>query len=389
MTDSNNTIEQLFRERLSEYAPAPSNEVWRSINRRLWVRDMVRPSLRKFNVYYLLLLLGVAGTITGALNRPTTNAPVMAQAKEKADQTQSSEPQRTPARPVSAPAHQAPSSGHTSTVAPALKARFSVVAASYCVPAIVQFSNRSEGATRYHWQFGDGTTATDEQPIHTYNKAGHYQVSLTITDANGKTDFTKQTIEVAHTPEARFKIDINGSSKAQKIIQFTNLSERAESYRWDFGDAQQSSETNPRHLYAKNGTYKIRLTAMGSSRCADSMVLATKYLEMECGLLFPNVFYPSTEGPASAGTNRMQKSIFLPEYQGVADYKLSIFDKHGRLVFETTRLDLGWNGYVEQRLVPAGSYNWQAVGKYANDEIFTIEGEVKVIYDQTYNSPVF
>lgn len=389
MTEHNNTMEQLFRDRLAEFAPAPSREVWQSINRRLWVRDMVRPSLRKFNVYYLLLLLGSAGLLAGLLNRPAAEATLASVPVEQGAKAPAVSQQQTDAKPTAALKPDVKAPQKTAPAARALRARFSTGAASFCVPAIVQFSNLSEGASTYSWQFGDGTSSAEAQPAHTFNTAGRYLISLTITDASGKTDVAKQTIDVAQAPQARFKIDVNGSSKAQKIIQFTNLSEGAGSYRWDFGDAQQSTETNPRHLYAKNGTYKIRLTAKGTNRCADSMVLATKYLEMECGLLFPNVFYPSIEGPASAGSNRMQKSIFLPEYQGVADYKLSVFDKYGRLVFETTRLDFGWNGYVERRLVPAGNYKWQAVGKYANDEAFDIEGEVKVVYDQTYNAPLF
>lgn len=386
MTKRTDQIEQLFRDRLTEYAPTPSPGVWRGVNRRLWIRDFVRPSVRKFNVYYILLLLGTVGLLTATLSRPgahQSTTPVMVNQKNG-----SSIPKVNGSNTGNSVSDgQPPQTNSPSTLS--LRARFSIESSNLCSPAMVQFTNNSEGASTYLWQFGDGTTSDESHPLHTFSKAGKYTVSLTAKDAQGKSSTVRQQIEVLSAPEARFKIDVNGSSKAQKIVQFTNLSEGAASYRWDFGDTQQSSETHPRHMYAKNGTYQISLMAIGTGQCSDTMVLATKYLELECGLLFPNVFYPSTEGPASAGSNRMQKSIFLPEYQGVTDYKLVIFDSHGRLVFETNRLDAGWNGYVERRLVPAGSYKWEAKGRYANDEPFSIRGEVKVVYDQTYNSPTF
>jgi microbial collagenase len=36
----------------------------------------------------------------------------------------------------------------------------------------------------YKWNFGDGSTGTDAGVSHTYTKAGHYRVTLTIIDSN-------------------------------------------------------------------------------------------------------------------------------------------------------------------------------------------------------------
>ncbi|MCC6726915.1 MAG: PKD domain-containing protein [Saprospiraceae bacterium] len=55
----------------------------------------------------------------------------------------------------------------------------------------VTFVNNSEDATSYAWDFGDGGTSTDANPVHTYAASGIYTVSLTATNANGTVTATQ------------------------------------------------------------------------------------------------------------------------------------------------------------------------------------------------------
>src|SRR5690606_29608787 len=57
------------------------------------------------------------------------------------------------------------------------------------------FTNLSEQATSYLWDFGDGNTSTDENPIYSYIATGTYTVSLTATHCDWESTFS-QTIEV-------------------------------------------------------------------------------------------------------------------------------------------------------------------------------------------------
>jgi gliding motility-associated-like protein len=54
--------------------------------------------------------------------------------------------------------------------------------------AVATFVNQSQGAVSNLWDFGDGRFSTDENPVHTYQRAGEYTVVLTITDAGGCRD---------------------------------------------------------------------------------------------------------------------------------------------------------------------------------------------------------
>ena len=57
-------------------------------------------------------------------------------------------------------------------------------------------------------------------------------------------------------PTARFGYDTD-----ELTVTFENLSKDAESYVWDFGDGETSTEENPSHVYADYGVYTVKLTA--------------------------------------------------------------------------------------------------------------------------------
>jgi len=54
----------------------------------------------------------------------------------------------------------------------------------------------------YAWDFGDGSTSSQQNPGHEYNQAGSYTVELTVTDDEGETDITTLVLSV-HEPETR------------------------------------------------------------------------------------------------------------------------------------------------------------------------------------------
>lgn len=127
----------------------------------------------------------------------------------------------------------------------------------------VTFTNASQNAQSYVWTFGDGQTSKEKNPVHTYAKAGTYNVQLTAKNIT-KTNTYSQNVTIAQTdvtPTANFSYSKNGL-----MVSFSNTSANAQSYKWEFGDGQTSTVKNPSHTYSKYGTYKVTLTAVNGSK---------------------------------------------------------------------------------------------------------------------------
>ena len=84
--------------------------------------------------------------------------------------------------------------------APAPTAGFTVSNEKPGVGEEVTFTNTSTDATAYTWSFGDGTTSMEENPSHTYESAGDFEVTLAVTGEGGS-DQTSQTITVEQVAE--------------------------------------------------------------------------------------------------------------------------------------------------------------------------------------------
>lgn len=78
-------------------------------------------------------------------------------------------------------------------VAPAPIADFTSGPTAGEAPLTVAFSNNSSGEiTDYRWDFGDGTLSRAANPAHTYNRAGDYDVSLTVSGPYGTDTLTRE-----------------------------------------------------------------------------------------------------------------------------------------------------------------------------------------------------
>lgn len=129
-------------------------------------------------------------------------------------------------------------------------------------PLTVRFTDKSYQATSWSWDFGDGTTSTEQNPVHTYTNEGRYTVSL-ITNGDAKAKAVKNDyIRVAKGPTAKFTYTPDSGIKAgESEIQFTDLSSgNPTSWIWQFGDGASSPLQSPVYTYPRPGVYTIRLT---------------------------------------------------------------------------------------------------------------------------------
>jgi len=127
----------------------------------------------------------------------------------------------------------------------------------------------------YSWDFGDGASAGDVSPSHSYGAEGNYTITLTVADNDGATAYSSQSVSVVsagnsnNPPTASFS-----SNCADLICNFdaatsTDSDGTIVSYDWDYGDAESGIGQTSGHTYATGGTYAIMLTVTDNAG-ADS-----------------------------------------------------------------------------------------------------------------------
>ena len=142
----------------------------------------------------------------------------------------------------------------------------------------VNFTNLSDdgGAafSSYFWDFGDGTTSTEENPSTTFDPGWH-TVCLTINTSDSCSSTYCTDIYIwdgggdTTVCEAGFDFTVTGMS-----ADFTNTSSGGgafiTSYNWTFGDGGTSTATNPEHAYAAEGIYNVCLTIYTTDSCSST-----------------------------------------------------------------------------------------------------------------------
>jgi len=160
-------------------------------------------------------------------------------------------------------------SGYTVTgIRAAPVADFTSSSATTDILSPVQFMDTSANVPQsWHWDFGDGTTSTEQNPSHTYSSAGTYTVNLTVTNIKGTDTAVKTgyiTRVISPTPVADFTVNAT-SGTTPLPVQFTDQSTGTVVIRtWDFSDGSTSTEQDPVHWYPYAGTYTVNLTVTNS-----------------------------------------------------------------------------------------------------------------------------
>ncbi len=130
----------------------------------------------------------------------------------------------------------------------------------YFENSLIEFTNCSENATAYYWEFGDDNTSIDFHAKHVFQEPGTYFVSLSVFNGEYMDTSEKEiTVQEDPTPVACFTVPSVNVLVGQEV-PFTNCSQKAENYFWDFGDGNTSTEENPVHVFTEAGEWYIKLT---------------------------------------------------------------------------------------------------------------------------------
>ncbi|MES1219597.1 MAG: PKD domain-containing protein, partial [Bacteroidota bacterium] len=132
------------------------------------------------------------------------------------------------------------------------------------------FTNYSVGASSWSWDFGDGTTSTDKDPVHIYGAAGSYTIKLTVT--NGTCTHIAAYRARVVSEKADFTASATSVCKGDSVLlQATGFNAaNIIGYNWtlDYGtDTARSIKA----AYNKSGKYNISLVITNVTGCSDTM----------------------------------------------------------------------------------------------------------------------
>ncbi|MEO6732183.1 MAG: PKD domain-containing protein [Ferruginibacter sp.] len=158
--------------------------------------------------------------------------------------------------------------------------QFTAATTTGCFPLPVQFNDQSSAPgdtiTTWQWDFGDGFSSAQQSPLHTYNTAGNYNVTLRVITNKGclNTLSKSQYIQISAGVKAGFSNNMPNVCSAPVTINFQNSSTGTGTlnYEWLFGDGASSTLVSPSHIYTTAGSYTVSLIVTNASGCRDTII---------------------------------------------------------------------------------------------------------------------
>lgn len=248
-----------------------------------------------------------------------------------------------------------------------------------CAPYTVTFQDNSSASTGilYAWDFGDGNTSTQQNPSHTYQNPGTYDVALTIFVTEGCTDtlslLRPAYVTVNPTPTAAVSVTPVKTSIYESLVEVNDLNAKiGESFFTDMGDGiTYSNQPQILHQYRDTGTYMLTHVVYNGFNCADTVVVPVRINPV------PLIFAPSAFSPNNDGVN----DIYKPSIVGAATYKLYIYSRWGEVVFYSEDPNESWNGQLNNtgKELPVGVYSYAIYVRDINDEYSEKKGYITLM----------
>ena len=209
----------------------------------------------------------------------------------------------------------------------------------------------------YLWTFGNGATTQQVGQVgYQYTANGCYDVSLSVTNPQGctTTETYFDVMCVYDSPVAVIGADPTSVTTLNPLVEFTNNSENASSYEWNFGDGSYGYGFEPIHLFPSEAAdYVVAMTAMNEVGCSDTAYVS---IHVEENLIY---YVPNTFTPNDDEKNQFFQPIISQGYKP-GTYWFRIYNRWGELIFESRDQAIGWDGGYGPNSVncQSGTYTW-------------------------------
>ncbi len=227
-----------------------------------------------------------------------------------------------------------------------------------CAPYTVQFedSSRYSGSAIHFWDFGDGTTSTDEDPKHVYLQSGNYTVyhRLITTSACKDTLEESSDVEVVVYPSPISGLEITPQETSIFEPDFDILI-TSENFDHSFillpdGRKIIDPDQSLRFTAQDTGIQRFIHAVENEYGCVDTTILET-YVRQPFRLYVPNAFTPNGDG---------LNDVFGYSILGTENFSIRVMNRWGQLVFQSDDPAFFWNGRMqnEGELLPGGAYTY-------------------------------
>lgn len=193
--------------------------------------------------------------------------------------------------------------------------------------------------------------------------------SVIVSDECQTFTVTESATVIVVKPEAAFEIVGQAPLFNNLPVQFENQTTNGDTYYWNFGNGQTSTDVHPQVTYAEPGQYTIELIAWDAKGCVDTTFRWTIIIE-EHYIYIPNTFTPDG--------GRFNEVFEIKGYN-LAELEIGIYNRWGQLIFKSESLNFKWDGMYNGEVVPDGTYTYKV--KYIARSGFeqTLTGHINVL----------
>jgi gliding motility-associated-like protein len=239
-----------------------------------------------------------------------------------------------------------------------------------CDSGYVRFANTSsiypDNPVVYVWDFGDGDTSTEKNPVHVYTNSGSFFVKMKMQSGiNCLNDSVAKSLDLQqldiHVLQGNVQIDIG------QTVQL-GVSSGGSHFQWTPATwLNNAAIANPIATPLDNVTYKVIVT--NDAGCADEDSVSIK-VSAPNDIYIPSAFTPNGDG----------KNDILKPYIGrkFTFQDFSIYNRWGQKIF-MTKDDHGWNGTFNGQIQNNDVYVWILHVKDKDGKLISKKGTVTLI----------
>lgn len=153
-----------------------------------------------------------------------------------------------------------------------------------CLPIAAKFTDlttiaEANQVLTYLWDFGDGITSTDKDPVHNYTSTGPFTTKLIVTSNNGCVDDSVKLVSTVY-PKAKADFTVSAEVCLNDSTRYTDASDPKGSaisqWNWTFGDGTNATVQNPVHRFLLPNTFVTALYIVTDKGCySDTITKST------------------------------------------------------------------------------------------------------------------